>query len=50
LQRERQREADAAGGAGDEDGVTPPRTEAFEKLQLLAVLGNERFAQARPAG
>ncbi len=25
-----------------------PRTEAYEKLQLLAVLGHERFAQAHP--
>ncbi|MFJ7217632.1 helix-turn-helix transcriptional regulator [Amycolatopsis sp. NPDC098790] len=26
--------------------TAPPRTEAFEKLQLLAVLGNERFEDA----
>ncbi|MFJ1766813.1 helix-turn-helix transcriptional regulator [Amycolatopsis sp. NPDC088138] len=27
--------------------TAPPRTEAFEKLQLLGVLGNERFEDAR---
>jgi transcriptional regulator with XRE-family HTH domain len=27
--------------------TAPPRTEAYEKLQLLAVVGNERFAVAR---
>ena len=26
--------------------TAPPRTEAFEKLQLLGVLGNERFEDA----
>jgi hypothetical protein len=29
--------------------TAPPRTEGDEKLQLLAVLGQERFAQARPS-
>jgi transcriptional regulator with XRE-family HTH domain len=29
--------------------TAPPRTEAYEKLQLLAVLGVERFAEARQA-
>ena len=28
--------------------TAPPRTEAFEKLQLLAVLGQQRFAPAGP--
>src|SRR6266567_1550032 len=29
--------------------TAPPRTEGYEKLQLLAVLGHERFAPARPS-
>jgi hypothetical protein len=29
--------------------AAPPRTEAYEKLQLLAVLGIERFTGARQA-
>jgi transcriptional regulator with XRE-family HTH domain len=29
--------------------TAPPRTEGHEKLQLLAVLGSERFAEAPPA-
>ncbi len=29
--------------------TAPPRTEGYEKLQLLAVLGQERFAEARPS-
>jgi hypothetical protein len=27
--------------------AAPPRTEGYEKLQLLAVLGQEHFAEAR---
>ena len=27
--------------------TAPPRTEGYEKLQLLAVLGHERFAAGR---
>ena len=27
--------------------TAPPRTEGYEKLQLLAVLGQQRFAEAR---
>jgi hypothetical protein len=29
--------------------AAPPRTEGYEKLQLLAVLGQQRFDEARPA-
>jgi transcriptional regulator with XRE-family HTH domain len=29
--------------------TAPPRTEGYEKLQLLAVLGQQRFAEAGPA-
>ena len=29
--------------------TAPPRTEGYEKLQLLAVLGQERFADAGQA-
>jgi transcriptional regulator with XRE-family HTH domain len=29
--------------------TAPPRTEGYEKLQLLAVLGQERFAEAGPS-
>jgi hypothetical protein len=28
--------------------TAPPRTEGYEKLQLLAVLGQQRFAETRP--
>src|SRR6202522_1025123 len=28
--------------------TAPPRTEGYEKLQLLAVLGQQRFTEARP--
>jgi len=28
--------------------TAPPRTEGYEKLQLLAVLGQQRFAEAGP--
>ena len=27
--------------------TAPPRTEGYEKLQLLAVLGQQRFAESR---
>lgn len=30
--------------------TAPPRTEGYEKLQLLAVLGQQRFAEPGPAG